>query len=368
MRLQNLKGKNLTMQKLPNEAFEPTTPPIWIRKQEDVIFCSSVCLNRNVKGFKFPYKASTEDRKKVGARILGKIHHSALADDFRYAQFSDMPFELKGRIYERRISFSTVSLEEREEDSMTLLISNDETSAIVINCDDHLQVKVTLPGFCVKKCLEVAEGIVNQISMDFANQSPFGYLTSSPAIMGSGLQIEVMTHLPATCLIIEPEKWIVAARVSGVMPEGFWGYGSIPLGNTFTLCSKNTHRKETMESIEVFERYVNKIVKAERKARKEIDPIEKKDTVMRAYGTLKYVQKVELGEALSGLSLVKMGIQEGIIDQIDELTVDKLFFYVFPAELTHIMKCDPDSSDIARASLIRKAFSIREKEMSKVKE
>lgn len=347
------------MEKLPNEAFEPTTPPIWIKGQEDVVFCSSVCINRNVKGFKFPYKASTEDRKKVGARILGKINHSALADNFKYAQISDMPFELKGRIYERRISFATVSDEEREEDSMTLLVSNDETSSIFINGDDHLQVRVSLPGYCLGRCLELADGIVKQISMDFANINPFGYLTSSPAIMGSGLQIEVMAHLPATALISEMDKWMMSAKASGVMPEGFWGYGSLPLGNVFTLCSKNTHRKEMTESIKLFERYMDKIIKIERKSKKEIDDLEKKDVVMRAYGTLKYVQKIELGEALAGLSLVKFGVREGIINQIDESVVDKLFFYVFPAELKTLTNCDPDSSDIMRASLIRKAFSVK---------
>lgn len=349
------------MEKLSNESFEPTSLPIWIKGQEDVIFCSSVCLNRNIKGFKFPYKASIEDRKKIGAKILGKIHHSALSNEFKYAQFSDMSFELKGRIYERRITFSTVSQEEREEDAMTLLVSNDETASIVINSDDHLQVRVSLPGRCVEKCLESAENILGQISIDFAHDPTFGYLTSSPAIMGSGLQIEAMAHLPGTLLVIEPDKWIGSARAYGIMPEGFWGYGSMPLGNVFTLCSKNTHRKNSIDSVKSFDRCLDKIIKTESKAKKDIEEIEMRDIVMRAYGTLKYVQMIDLGEALSGLSLVKMGVKEGILTQVDDEIINKLFFYVFPGQLKAITKCDLDSMDVFRAKVIRKAFSINRK-------
>jgi protein-arginine kinase len=145
------------------------------------------------------------------------------------------------------------------------------------------------------------------------------------------------------------------------MPEGFWGYGSEPLGNIFTLCSKNTHRREVEKSIEDFEKSANKIFELENSTKKEMDLLEKKDVVMRAYGTMKYMYNVEVNEALSGLSLIKMGIREGIIKEIDEAVIDKLMFYVFPSELQDIMNCDPDSSGEARANLIRKAFSVKKK-------
>jgi protein arginine kinase len=349
------------MEKILNETFVTTNLPVWLQGQEDIVFCSSVCLNRNVKGFKFPYKASPEELRKVGARILGKVNHSALSDNFKYSQLSDMSFALKSKIYERRITYSTVSLDERDENNMTVLISQDETSSIIINGDDHLQVRVTLPGYSLRKCHEKAEDIMKQISMDFSNIPPFGYLTSSPAIMGSGLQIEVMSHLPGISLLVDPDKWIGTARASGIMPEGFWGYGSEPLGNIFTLCSKNTHRREVEKSIEDFEKSANKIFELENSTKKEMDLLEKKDVVMRAYGTMKYMYNVEVNEALSGLSLIKMGIREGIIKEIDEAVIDKLMFYVFPSELQDIMNCDPDSSGEARANLIRKAFSVKKK-------
>lgn len=349
------------MEKFIDESLSTIDPPIWIRSHDDVVLCSSVCLNRNIRGVKFPHKASHEDRKKVGARILGKIHHSAISDNFKYTKFSDMPFELKGRVYERRITFHTVNLEEMDEETMILLVSNDETSSIVINGDDHIQVRVTLPGNCISKCMESAESVIKQISMDFSSKSPFGFLTSSPAIMGSGIQIEMMVHLPGIALNIDPEEWISSAKISGIIPEGFWGYGTLPIGNVFTLCSKNTHRKTAESSIVEFNKGVEKIIKTELKLREEMDRLEKKDVVMRAYGTLKYVQKIEFEEAMSGLSLIKFGIKEKIITQIDEETINKLSFYILPSHLKSITGCDQVTSDVIRANLIRKAFSIKER-------
>lgn len=351
------------MEKLSNDEFKPTVLPVWLVNEENSVLCSSVCLNRNIKGFKFPAKASPEDLKKVGAKILGKINSSDLSNSFRYARLSDMSFEMKGRVYERRINFYAVDVnDERLEENVILLIKKDESASILINGDDHLQVRVSLPGNKIEECLKSAEEIMDQIKLDFSYKDPFGFLTSSPAIMGSGLQLESMVHIPGIALIVEPELWIGLAKKSGIIPEGFWGYSTAPMGNMFTLCNQNTHRKKSNDSIKEFNSCLKKIIKIEKESRKDMGELEKKDFVMRSYGTLRYVQKIDLSEALAGLSLVKMGIQDGVIKNVSEETINKLTFYIFPSQLKSLTNCDPDSSDVVRADLIRKALSVRKKE------
>jgi len=331
--------------------------PLWMRGKEKIVKSSSVILNRNIKGFKFPHKASLEEKRKVCSRILGRIHHSAISSELFYDSLQEMTPKVKGLLYERHDCYVTMSNECLEHnEAKVVLINKDETIVIVINDDDHLQVKASTPSFDLKSCYKIADSIIKQLDMDYAIKEPFGYLTASPAIMSTGLQIETVLHLPALMIMEDSESWTNDLREMGVTAEGVFGHGTSPHGNIFTFCNQNTRRKNIEESLSSFEKCIKNTVKKETKCRKGIEKLDLKNMTNRAYGMLRYCEKIDFQEAITGLSLVRLGIDEGTIKRIDLPTLNKLTHYIFPTELQCVVGCPPDELDIVRAKVIKQAL------------
>jgi len=331
--------------------------PLWLRGKDKVIRSSSVILNRNIKGFKFPHKASLEEKRKVCSRILGRIFHSPFSSGLVYDSVQEMHPRVKGLLYERRDCYVTMSRECLEHnETKIVLINKEENTVIVINDDDHLQVKISVPHLDLKFCYLAAETILKQLDMDYAVKEPFGYLTASPAIMSTGLQIETILHLPALMAMEDSESWASDLRELGVTPEGVFGHGTSPHGNIFTFCNQNTRRKNIEESLSSFEKCIKNTVKKEIKCRKRMEKLDLKNMTNRAYGMLRYCEKIDFQEAITGMSLVRLGIDEGVIKKVDLPTLNKLTHYMFPVELQCIVGCPPDELDIVRAKVIRQAL------------
>ncbi len=331
--------------------------PLWLRGKDKIVRSSSVILNRNIKGFKFPHKASIEEKRKVSSKILGKIHHSSFSSEFNYDSLEEMNPKVKGLLYERRDCYVTMSRECLEHnEAKVVLMNKDESIVIVINDDDHLQIKASTPSFDLRFCYQAAESILKQLDMDYATREPFGYLTASPAIMSTGLQIETIIHLPALMVMEDSDVLVNDVREMGVVPEGIFGHGTSPHGNIFTFCNQNTRRKTVEESLSSFEKCVKNTVKKEIKCRKKMEKLDLKNMTNRAYGMLRYCEKIDFQEAITGMSLVRLGIDEDIIKKVDLSTLNKLTHYMFPTELQCIVGCPPDELDIVRAQVIRQAL------------
>ncbi len=79
---------------------------------------------------------------------------------------------------------------------------------------------------------------------------------------------------------------------------------------------------------------------------------------MRSYGILKYAHKLSGEEAMKLLSQVKLGMDMGIIEDIDPKVLSKLLILIRPAHLQKMegKELDADIRDIKRATLIRNNF------------
>ena len=78
-----------------------------------------------------------------------------------------------------------------------------------------------------------------------------------------------------------------------------------------------------------------KIIEQERLARKILakEEIELEDEIYRAYGILANCKKISSEEASNLLSNVKLGVDMGIIKELDDLKVNKMILYSKPANL-----------------------------------
>ena len=79
------------------------------------------------------------------------------------------------------------------------------------------------------------------------------------------------------------------------------------------------------------------------------------DRVSRAYGVLKTAHTISSEETMHLLSDVRMGINLGLIDDLEIPTVNELFIHTQPAHLQKLQgrTLEVDDRNIARASYLR---------------
>ena len=107
---------------------------------------------------------------------------------------------------------------------------------------------------------------------------------------------------------------------------------------------------------------VPQIISYERLARQELVKERREklhDQVSRAYGVLKTAQQISSEETMHLLSSVRMGINLGLIDDLEIPTVNELFIHTQPAHLQKIQggELQVEERSVARASYLRRRLS-----------
>ena len=328
--------------------------PVWLRKATGVPLSTTVVLHRNIKGCKFVHKAKADDLKELSIKILKAVQRLPGSERLSYSLASIIEPAVKGVIYERCIC-DTVLMEAPWPG--VVVVSKNGEVGIHVNAVDHLEISVSKPGLSVSECIKSANFIADNLGLAYAKTEAFGHLTTMPALMGTGLDVRMKIHIPGLVLEQEPVRWMTYAKSLGVITTGFFGPDSDPFGNIFSLRNQNTHRKTEKDIIDVFGKVIAHVTEAEEKATKDYDPQARMDAIARAFGMLSYVHQIDFDEAMSGLSLIRLGINIGMIDNISHDALSRLIFNIFPTQVQQKTSCPPDEIKSARATLIREALS-----------
>ena len=116
--------------------------------------------------------------------------------------------------------------------------------------------------------------------------------------------------------------------------------------------------EEIIENIKVV---TNKLIEQERKARKYLakDTIDLEDTIYRSYGILINCRKITLDEIQKVISNVKMGVDLGILKELNDSKIQKLILYTKPANMQKYLgeQYGTLERDIKRAELIKQIIN-----------
>ena len=113
---------------------------------------------------------------------------------------------------------------------------------VMLNEEDHLRIQGLHSGFA----LEAAYAEVDRLDAElgqrlaFAFHPEFGYLTSCPTNVGTGLRASVLIHLPGLVLTKEISKVLQGLAQVGLTFRGLYGEGSEVVGNFFQLSNQTT--------------------------------------------------------------------------------------------------------------------------------
>lgn len=213
--------------------------------------------------------------------------------------------------------------------------------------------------------LENAWEQINQIddviedTLTFAFHDRLGYLTACPTNVGTGMRVSVMLHLPALVITRQIEKVFRSLQKIGLAVRGLYGEGSQAMGDFYQVSNQVTLGRAEEVLIKQVREVVPLLIEYERKARDFLIQENHEnlhDRVSRAYGILCTAQTISSEETMHLLSSVRMGVNLGLIGDIEIPTINKLFIHTQPAHLQKLRGIELDTADrnIERAHYLQR--------------
>lgn len=334
----------------------------------DIALTSRIRLARNFAEYKFPALFSPEEAKAIILKMEEIIKTSSLKKfgNIELLKVDEMqPLQKRVLVEKHLIS---PNLAEDSSYGACMLTENEEVS-IMINEEDHIRIQCLFPGQQLLEALHAANEIDDWLesNIHYAFDEDYGYLTSCPTNVGTGLRASVMMHLPGLILTQQINRVIPAINQLGLVVRGIYGEGSEALGNIFQLSNQITLGKSEKDIVEDLRVVVSQLITQERSARDALRKtfnIQLEDRVFRSLGVLTNSRILETKEAARCLSDVRLGIDMGYIENISKNILNELMILTQPGFLQKYAggPLRPNERDIRRATLIRERLMLeREK-------
>lgn len=328
-------------------------------KESDIVVSSRIRLARNLNDIPFTKKYKNKDALK----IIDKLEEilPSLGYGLKLLKMKDIDDITIMSLIEKHIISPDFALNKNE--IRAIAINEDENICIMINEEDHLRIQVFSAGLELEALLNLITEIDKKLEgkLEFAYSEKYGFLTSCPTNVGTGLRASVMVHLPALTLTGNINKVLEVVSDFGMNIRGIYGEGTKTKGNMYQVSNKQTLGMSETEIIKNLKLITEKIIEQERLARKYLtkNSIDLEDKVYRAYGILSNCKKISSDECNKLLSDIKLGTDLGIIKELTDLKVNELEIYTMPANLQKYIGevCDEYTRDIKRADVIKKIIN-----------
>ena len=317
-------------------------------KDSDVVISSKITLARNLSHFNFYIKEDEEIQK---LENLIKEKSLNLGYGLKFIKLTEIDeLTLQELIEKGLITDKVIQNKKRK----FILLNDEENICIVINDEDHLQMQVFASGFELEAitnlCIEIDEKI--QTLFNISQNSKYGYLTSCPTNVGTGAKLSTTLHLIGLNKTNNIQNVIRFARQFGMEITQERNLDIYRITNEKTLGITEE------EILKILKTITEKIVEQERTARKILadNKIELEDMIFRSYGILNNCRKISMSEAEELLSNIKLGTDLGIITDLTDCKVKKLYLYIKPASLSKYLgqEINFDEQSIKRAEVIKK--------------
>ena len=234
----------------------------------------------------------------------------------------------------------------------------------MINEEDHVRIQCITAGLNLEEVYKQSDKVDDMLekNLDYAFDEKLGYLTACPTNLGTGLRASVMLHLPAISLNNEMNGLLNAVSQVGMTVRGLYGEGSKALGNIYQISNQVTLGRSEEEIISNLRVLVNQIINEERVARDKLmrgSKYELEDRMYRSLGILKSAILLSTNECLKLLSYVRLGVEMGIIKDVNKGLLNSILVEMQPANIQN--KCNKALSsterDINRAKFIREKLT-----------
>lgn len=320
-------------------------------KDFDVAISTRIRIARNLNDFKFPHTLN----KKEASEVLNKIKQVTNKEKYDYFYTNDIDDSTLLSLVEKHlISKEFINLE-----NTAILQSKDSSIVCMINEEDHLRIQGFVGGFDVEKCYDKIKTFENEMSekLEFAKSEKYGYLTSCPTNVGTGVRVSVLLHLQGLATLGILDDILNQVRDIGLSVRGLYGENTSGYGHMYQISNQKTLGITDLDIVSKVSIVVSSLIEQERRARNIIKArgADFEDKVYRAYGILKNARKISEDEAFKLLSLVRIGASINMLKDLNITNVQNVFNNMQTNSLKLLLKQDMDAKEeqIKRAKYIR---------------
>ncbi|HIN95151.1 MAG TPA: protein arginine kinase [Planctomycetes bacterium] len=332
----------------------------WLRgsgPESDIVISSRIRLARNLADFPFIRQCNESDRSEIEKTLKETIFSIKEWKNLAYLDVNTLTKIDRQFLVERQL----ISREHAESDgARSVAIDRQEKFSLMINEEDHLRIQVMHSGLALDTAWQRINEIDDMVEekMTFAFHPRLGYLTACPTNVGTGMRVSVMLHLPALVITRQIEKVFRSLQKISLAVRGLYGEGSQAMGDFYQISNQITLGRSEQELIEQVNDVVPVLIDYERKARQFLIRESEKDLhdrVSRAFGILCTAQTISSEETMHLLSSVRMGINLGLIENLEIPMVNQLFIHTQPAHLQKLRGSELDTANrnIERAHYLK---------------
>lgn len=327
-----------------------------------LVLSTRIRLARNLAGRPFAGRNSAADRERILRQAEAAAAECPELVDGIWHRVDMLPRETRRWLHERQVvSRELVGLQAGAEVASGAAVVVSDRVAVMVNEEDHLRIQSLQPGFALDGAWQVAGQVDEALGrlLSFAFHAEFGYLTSCPTNVGTGLRASVLIHLPALVLTKEIGRVLHGLAQVGLTHRGLYGEGSEVLGNLFQLSNQTTLGKSEEELLDHLGRLVDEVMGHELRAR---DILARdaawlvEDRVWRAWGLLHHARVLSTEETLNLMSGVRLGVGMGILPGPSVGTLNRLLVLAQDAHVACAAGTglDDETLPMHRASVVRR--------------
>ena len=296
--------------------------------EQDVVVSCRVRLARNYQDLPFSAKQTRECAQEVIDRASAAIEGSQEGSAYQLLRMSELEEDMRRKLVEHYlISYDLLKFWQRS----AALISSGETVSVMLNEEDHLRIQGLMPGLQIERAAELAFSADDVLGAKyaFAFDPQWGYLTSCPTNVGTGMRASAMLHLPALSTSGQMGAVLQAVSKLGLTVRGLYGEGSEALGHLYQLSNQVTLGRSEEDVIRSLIAATEQIVGHERAVREHTekkDMLSLQDTLLRSWGVAQNARLMSAKELMRRYSDIRyaasMGYLHAPLRGLDKLMMD----------------------------------------------
>ena len=332
----------------------------------DIVLSTRVRLARNLQGFRFGLRTTEADRRSV----LQLAREAAEATEVLREGVSIALPSLEPTLRQLLLERHLVSKElvegsgGRPPSHASLMVADRDSVSVMVNEEDHLRLQSLVSGFRLRDAWAMVDRVDEEMGarLPYAFHTEFGYLTSCPTNVGTGLRASVLIHLPGLVLTQEIGKVLQGISQVGLTFRGLYGEGSEVVGNFFQMSNQTTLGKTEEDLIDHLQRIVQQVVQYEVQARSVLlrdAPTVIEDKVWRAYGLLRHARSISFEEVMNLLSGVRLGVGLKLLPGLSVYALNRIMIFTQAAHLEQVAGgvLPEGEVDVYRAAYVRKVLA-----------
>ncbi len=325
-------------------------------QDDDIAVSTRIRLARNLRAYPFENRMTLEQKNKLWSDIKTLFQNANLKQnaELGFIDIEKLTPEQLVSLVEKHLISPNFSQNPK---GAGLVLSADESISVMINEEDHIRIQTLSSGLNLRQTLQAANLIddILDASLLYAFDEKLGYLTQCPTNLGTGLRASVMLHLPAL------EANGVIGRISqmvsklGLTIRGTYGEGTRVNGAFYQLSNQVTLGISEEGAIDNLRAIASQIIAQERSSRSTDQSDYLEDKVWRAYGVLSSARLLTNEEFIELVSILRMGVSQGILKGISYGQINALINATGPATIMaqEGKTLEGNERDKLRATIVR---------------